>query len=81
MKVAFQLFIPHTIPANDILRASHVPNALETIDNEAFQLIIYIVFNAFGTCMRSATFETGLSAGNNYRNLTVKSKILPVTEH
>jgi hypothetical protein len=22
-------------------RASHVPNALETIDNEAFQLIIY----------------------------------------
>ena len=41
MKVAFQLFIPHTIPANDILRASHVPNALETIDNEAFQLIIY----------------------------------------
>jgi hypothetical protein len=30
-------------------RASHVPNALETIDNEALQLIIYCFFNAFGT--------------------------------
>jgi hypothetical protein len=29
-------------------RASHVPNALETIDNEAFQLIIDYL-NAFGT--------------------------------
>jgi hypothetical protein len=29
-------------------RATHVPNALETIDNEAFQLIIDYL-NAFGT--------------------------------
>jgi hypothetical protein len=29
-------------------RASHVANALETIDNAAFQMIIYC-FNPFGT--------------------------------
>jgi hypothetical protein len=39
-------------------RASHVPNALETIDNEAFQLIIYC-FKCVRH-MRSATFELGL---------------------
>jgi hypothetical protein len=38
-------------PVSNVALQSHVPNALETVDeNEAFQLIIYlIVSNVFGT--------------------------------
>jgi hypothetical protein len=39
--------------------AFHVPNALETIDNEAFRLIIYCFLSV--RHMKSATFEPGLT--------------------
>jgi hypothetical protein len=53
--------------ARFIRRTSHVPNILQTIDNEAFQLIIIsIVFNVFGTCVvrRIGGFPASHEASN-----------------